>query len=146
MKNNLIASIALFGVYRNSNQDTYDLVAKYISAVIAQKEYCSFTPANIQNDLKELYLIDIPIGVIKSVCRNRIEGVNLSDGVFTCTRIPKDKIEKEYSFRKRGHFNLNVSIIRKEDTEVFSDVQMAERFLVFNILYQCKHVNSSTLQ
>ena len=47
MKNNLLASIALFGIYRNNNQDTYDLVAQYISAVIAQKEYVSFKPKRI---------------------------------------------------------------------------------------------------
>ena len=73
MKNNILASIALFGIYRRKNLDTYDLVAQYISAVIAQKEYSEFTASMIQADLKEMYKIDIPIGVIKSVCKKRIK-------------------------------------------------------------------------
>lgn len=91
MKNNLLASIALFGIYRNKNLDTYDLVAQYISAVIAQKQYNTFKPDTMQSDLKELYQIDIPIGVIRSVCRNRIEGVSLKTKNSSVTSFPKTK-------------------------------------------------------
>jgi hypothetical protein len=120
MKNNLLASIALFGIYRNTNQDTYDLVAQYISAVIAQKEYERFKTDTIQSDLKELFQIDIPIGVINSVCKNRIEGLSLSKGVFTCSRIPKDEIEKEYAELTANYddlFTLLIAFVNKETTE-----------------------------
>lgn len=120
MKNNLLASIALFGIYRNTNQDTYDLVAQYISAVIAQKEYERFKTDAIQSDLKELFQIDIPIGVINSVCKNRIEGLSLSKGVFTCSRIPKDEIEKEYAELTANYdelFALLIAFVNKETTE-----------------------------
>ena len=119
MKNNLLASIALFGIYRNTNQDTYDLVAQYISAVIAQKEYERFKTDTIQSDLKELFQIDIPIGVINSVCKNRIEGLSLSKGVFTCSRIPKDEIEKEYAELTANYddlFTLLIAFVNKETT------------------------------
>ena len=120
MKNNLLASIALFGIYRNTNQDTYDLVAQYISAVIAQKEYERFKTDAIQSDLKELFQIDIPIGVINSVCKNRIEGLSLSKGVFTCSRIAKDEIEKEYAELTANYdelFALLIAFVNKETTE-----------------------------
>ena len=55
MKNNILASIALFGVYRKKNLDTYDLVAQYILATIAQKEYTTFTASTMKDDLKEAF-------------------------------------------------------------------------------------------
>ena len=130
MKNNLLASIALFGIYRNKNLDTYDLVAQYISAVIAQKQYNSFKPDAMQSDLKEMYQIDIPIGVIKSVCRNRIEGVNLKDKEFICDLVPKDEIEKEYTDLKNGYeelFGSLISFIHK-DSEDYNDQTIKDRF------------------
>lgn len=130
MRNNILASIALFGIYRNNNQDTYDLVAQYISAVIAQKEYISFTPANIQEDLNELYRINLPIGVIKSVCRNRIDGISLNKGVFTCTRLPKDEIENEYNELNEEYEGLFTPLIDfvKADTQEFEDQYIKDRF------------------
>jgi len=123
MKNHILASIALFGIYRNNNQDTYDLLAQYISAVIAQNELISFTPANVQEGLKDLYQIEIPIGVIKSVCKNKIEGVFLNNGVFTCTRIPKDEIEKEYNELSDEYEELFVRLLSfvRERTDEFDD-------------------------
>ena len=120
MKNNILASIALFGIYRRKNLDTYDLVAQYISAAIAQKEYSEFTASMIQADLKEMYRIDIPIGVIKSVCKNRIKGVMISNGSFTCVRFPKDEIEQEYNELKADYddlFNPLIVYVRKETQE-----------------------------
>lgn len=135
MKNNLLASIALFGIYRNNNQDTYDLVAQYISAVIAQKEYVSFKPDTIQSDLKELYQIDIPIGVINSVCKNRIEGLSLSKGVFTCSRIPKDEIENEYTELSASYealFTPLMAFINK-DEEKYSEKVIKDNFAEYLI-------------
>lgn len=135
MKNNLLASIALFGIYRNTNQDTYDLVAQYISAVIAQKEYERFKTDTIQSDLKELFQIDIPIGVINSVCKNRIEGLSLSKGVFTCSRIPKDEIEKEYAELTANYddlFSLLITFVNK-DTAEYDDQSIKNRFADFLI-------------
>ncbi len=135
MKNNLLASIALFGIYRNTNQDTYDLVAQYISAVIAQKEYERFKTDTIQSDLKELFQIDIPIGVINSVCKNRIEGLSLSKGVFTCSRIPKDEIEKEYAELTSNYddlFSLLITFVNK-DTAEYDDQSIKNRFADFLI-------------
>lgn len=135
MKNNLLASIALFGIYRNNNQDTYDLVAQYISAVIAQKEYVSFKPDTIQSDLKELYQIDIPIGVINSVCKNRIEGLSLSKGVFTCSRIPKDEIENEYAELSASYealFSPLIAFINK-DEEKYSEKDIKDNFAEYLI-------------
>jgi len=130
MKNNLLASIALFGIYRNNNQDTYDLVAQYISAVIAQKGYGSFTSTDIQSGLKELYQIDIPIGVINSVCKNRIEGLALSKGTFTCSRIPKDEIEKEYSELIANYDALFTALIDfvKKETDDYTDQLIKDHF------------------
>lgn len=130
MKNNILASIALFGVYRNSNHDTYYLVAQYIKAVIAQKEYVSFTPLNIQEDLKELYHISIPVGVIKSVCRNKIEGITLSKGVFSCTRIPKDEIDKEYNELNEEYDGLFQPLIDfvKSETQDLGDQYIKDSF------------------
>lgn len=130
MKNNLLASIALFGIYRNKNLDTYDLVAQYISAVIAQKQYSSFTPDAMQSDLKELYQIDIPLGVIKSVCRNRIEEVTLKNKEFICDLLPKDEIEKEYNTLTADYdqlFNALIAYVKKE-TEVYTDQTIKDRF------------------
>lgn len=128
MNNNILASIALFGIYRNKNQDTYDLVAQYISAVIAQKEYESFDAATIQADLKELFQIEIPIGVINSVCKNRIDGLSLSKGVFSCSRIPKDEIEKEYSDLSAEYdelFERLIAFVKREaedfDSQIIKD-------------------------
>lgn len=135
MKNNLLASIALFGIYRNTNQDTYDLVAQYISAVIAQKEYERFKTDTIQSDLKELFQIDIPIGVINSVCKNRIEGLSLSKGVFTCSRIPKDEIEKEYAELTANYddlFTLLIAFVNKETAE-YDGQTIKSRFADFLI-------------
>ena len=135
MKNNLLASIALFGIYRNTNQDTYDLVAQYISAVIAQKEYERFKTDTIQSDLKELFQIDIPIGVINSVCKNRIEGLSLSKGVFTCSRIPKDEIEKEYAELTANYddlFTLLIAFVNKETAE-YDGQTIKNRFADFLI-------------
>lgn len=135
MKNNLLASIALFGIYRNNNQDTYDLVAQYISAVIAQKEYVSFKPDTIQSDLKEMYQIDIPISVINSVCKNRIEGLSLSKGVFTCSRIPKDEIENEYAELSASYealFTLLIALINK-DEEKYSEKVIKDNFAEYLI-------------
>lgn len=130
MKNNILASIALFGIYRNNNQDTYDLVAQYISAVVAQKEYDRFTPDTIQSDLKELYQIDIPIAVINSVCKNRIEGLSLSKGVFTCSRIPKDEIEKAYADLLTDYDQLFAPLIAfiNKDREEYSEKFIKEHF------------------
>lgn len=135
MKNNILASIALFGIYRNKNQDTYDLVAQYISAVIAQRKYDSFQADTIQSDLKELYQIDIPIGVINSVCRNRIEGLTLSKGVFTCSRIPKDEIDKEYSELTADYeelFSPLIAFITKEE-EGYDERTIKNRFAEYLI-------------
>ena len=130
MKNNLLASIALFGIYRNKNLDTYDLVAQYISAVIAQKQYSSFTPDTMQSDLKELYQIDIPLGVIKSVCRNRIEEVTLKNKEFICDLLPKDEIEKEYNTLTADYDQLFKALIAyvKKETEVYTDQTIKDRF------------------
>lgn len=130
MKNNLLASIALFGIYRNKNLDTYDLVAQYISAVIAQKQYSSFQPDTMQSDLKELYQIDIPIGVIKSVCRNRIEGVTLKNKEFICDLLPKDEIEKEYNELSADYDQLFTPLIVfiRKDTQDYEDQVIKDRF------------------
>lgn len=130
MKNNLLASIALFGIYRNKNLDTYDLVAQYISAVIAQKQYNTFKPDTMQSDLKELYQIDIPIGVIRSVCRNRIEGVSLKNKEFICDLLPKDEIEKEYADLKVGYEELFTSLIDfiHKDTKDYEDQTIKDSF------------------
>lgn len=130
MKNNILASIALFGIYRRKNLDTYDLVAQYISAVIAQKEYSNFTAAMIQTDLKEMYMIDIPIGVIKSVLKNRIDGLALDRGAYTCARFPKDEIEKEYNELNAEYEDLFKPLIAfvHKDTEEFSDQYIKDRF------------------
>lgn len=130
MKNNLLASIALFGIYRNKNLDTYDLVAQYISAVIAQKQYNTFKPDTMQSDLKELYQIDIPIGVIRSVCRNRIEGVSLKNKEFICDLLPKDEIEKEYADLKVGYEELFASLIDfiRKDTKDYEDQTIKDSF------------------
>ncbi len=130
MKNNLLASIALFGIYRNKNLDTYDLVAQYISAVIAQKQYNTFKPDTMQSDLKELYQIDIPIGVIRSVCRNRIEGVSLKNKEFICDLLPKDEIEKEYADLKVGYEELLASLIDfiRKDTKDYEDQTIKDSF------------------
>ena len=130
MKNNLLASIALFGIYRNKNLDTYDLVAQYISAVIAQKQYNTFKPDTMQSHLKELYQIDIPIGVIRSVCRNRIEGVSLKNKEFICDLLPKDEIEKEYADLKVGYEELLASLIDfiRKDTKDYEDQTIKDSF------------------
>lgn len=130
MNNNILASIALFGIYRNKNQDTYDLVAQYISAVIAQKEYESFDAATIQTDLKEFFQIDIPIGVINSVCKNRIDGLSLSKGVFSCSRIPKDEIETEYSNLSSTYDELfeRLVVFVKKETDEFDIQTIKEGF------------------
>lgn len=130
MKNNFLASIALFGIYRNKNLDTYDLVAQYISAVIAQKQYNTFKPDTMQSDLKELYQIDIPIGVIRSVCRNRIEGVSLKNKEFICDLLPKDEIEKEYADLKVGYEELLASLIDfiRKDTKDYEDQTIKDSF------------------
>lgn len=130
MKNNLLASIALFGIYRNKNLDTYDLVAQYISAVIAQKEYSTFKPDTMQSDLKELYQIDIPIGVINSVCRNRIEGITLKNKEFICDLLPKDEIEKEYQELAADYDQLFTPLIEfiNKDTQDYDDQTIKDRF------------------
>lgn len=130
MKNNLLASIALFGIYRNKNLDTYDLVAQYISAVIAQKQYNTFKPDTMQSDLKELYQIDIPIGVIRSVCKNRIEGVSLENKEFICDLLPKDEIEKEYTELKIGYEELFTSLISfvQKESEGYNDQTIKDSF------------------
>ena len=130
MKNNLLASIALFGIYRNKNLDTYDLVAQYISAVIAQKEYSTFKPDTMQSDLKELYQIDIPIGVINSVCRNRIEGITLKNKEFICDLLPKDEIEKEYKELAADYDQLFTPLIEfiNKDTQDYDDQTIKDRF------------------
>ncbi len=112
MKNNVLASIALFGYYRNNNQDTYDLVAKFILATIAQKGYSSFSAATMRDDLKDLFLIDIPIGVIKSVSKNRIKDVTLNNGVFYCPRITNDEIEQEYGALSAAYDELFCTLLR----------------------------------
>lgn len=130
MKNNLLASIALFGIYRNKNLDTYDLVAQYISAVIAQKQYNSFKPDAMQKDLLELYQINIPIGVIKSVCRNRIDGLTLKNNEFLCDLIPKDEIEKEYNTLTEDYNNLFTSLISYvcKETDCYEEQIIKDRF------------------
>ena len=130
MKNNLLASIALFGIYRNKNLDTYDLVAQYISAVIAQKEYSTFKPDTMQSDLKELYQIDIPIGVINSVCRNRIEGITLKNKEFICDLLPKDEIEKEYKELAADYDQLFTPLIAfiNKDIQGYDDQAIKDRF------------------
>ncbi|MBQ9548633.1 MAG: hypothetical protein IJV01_05705 [Bacteroidales bacterium] len=130
MKNSLLASIALFGVYRKKNLDTYDLVAQYVSAVIAQREYSDFTSAMIQADLKDLYMIEIPIGVIKSVCKNRIDGIKLNRGAFSCTRFPKDEIEKEYNELNQEYDELFTPLIAfvRNDTDEYQDQYIKDRF------------------
>ena len=124
MKKNILASIALFGVYRTKNLDTYDLVSQYISATIAQKGYSSFSPATLKDDLFELFQIEIPIGVIKSVCKNRVNGLSLNQGVFSCTRIPKDEIEKEYSELNITYDSLFTSLfdfVKSEGKDDYTD-------------------------
>ena len=130
MKNNLLASIALFGIYRNKNLDTYDLVAQYISAVIAQKQYSTFKSETMQADLKELYQIDIPIGVINSVCRNRIEGISLKNKEYICDLLPKDEIEKEYSTLTADYDQLFTPLIAfvRKDTEEYADQVIKDSF------------------
>lgn len=130
MKNNILASIALFGIYRNKNLDTYDLVAQYISAVIAQKQYSTFKSDSMQNDLKELYQIDIPIGVINSVCRNRIDGITLKNNEFICDLLPKDEIEKEYNALTADYNNLFASLIAfvRKETEDYEDQSIKDHF------------------
>lgn len=92
MRNNILASIALFGEYRQNQKDIYDLIAQFITAVLANKQYVEFTPEMLKSDLFELYQIDIPLGVIKSVSRKRINGAALKDGVFTISLQPNDEI------------------------------------------------------
>ena len=130
MKNNLLASIALFGIYRNKNLDTYDLVAQYISAVIAQKQYSTFKSETMQSDLKELYQIDIPIGVINSVYRNRIEGISLKNKEYICDLLPKDEIEKEYSTLTADYDQLFTPLIAfvRKDTEEYADQVIKDSF------------------
>lgn len=130
MKNNILASIALFGIYRNKSQDTYDLVAQYISAVIAQKKYESFKPDTIQSDLKELYQIEIPIAVINSVCKNRIEGLSLKIGEFFCSRVPKDEIEKEYADLTAEYDALFTPLIAyiNKDGETYTEKDIKDHF------------------
>lgn len=135
MKNNILASIALFGVYRMKNLDTYDLVAQYILATIAQKEYTSFTAYTMKDDLKELYFIEIPTGVIKSVAKNRIEGVSLSNGSFSCPRIPKDDIEQEYSALNDDYntlFKILLDFVKaKLEGHNYTDDEIKNRFADF---------------
>lgn len=132
MKSNILASIALFGVYRKKNLDTYDLVAQYILAAIAQKEYTSFTASTMKDDLKELYSIEIPTGVIKSVAKNRVKGVMLSNGSFSCPRIPKDSIEQEYSELNADYntlFKVLLDFVKtKLDNQNYSEDEIKNRF------------------
>ena len=150
MKNNILASIALFGVYRKKNLDTYDLVAQYILATIAQKEYTTFTASTMKDDLKELYFIEIPTGVIKSVAKNRIEGVTLSNGSFYCPRIPKDDIEKEYrelNIDYNSLFKVLLDFVKsKLEGHNYSDDEIKNRFADFLPgRLQCAHVFSGQL-
>lgn len=127
MKNNILASIALFGEYRQSQKDVYDLIAQFITAVIANKQYVEFTPEMLKTDLFELYQIDIPLGVIKSVSKKRINGASLAEGVFTISRQPNDEIAKSFDdlmIEYEALFERIVSFVRNKggfNKDVFTD-------------------------
>ena len=135
MKNSILASIALFGVYRSKKMDTYDLVAQYIQATIAQREYASFTASTMKDDLKELYFIEIPTGVIKSVVKNRINGITLSSGTFFSPRIPKYEIEQEYDALNADYNTLFQSLLEFVNLKLtdykYSDEEIKNRFADF---------------
>lgn len=137
MKNNILASIALFGQYRNQNFDTYDVVVQYISAAIVKKGYTTFTPATMKEDLFELFQVDLPVGVIKSVCKNRMKDLSLSNGVFKCSVVPPNDIDKEYEDLNNKYDNLYKALIDfvrttgHLDNKVYKDEEIKNRFADF---------------
>ncbi|MBR6269914.1 MAG: hypothetical protein IKR30_05005 [Bacteroidales bacterium] len=96
MKNDIIASISVFGVYHDNNKDAYDVVSDFIKAALATKKQLSFTVEVVQSLLEELYAIHIPISIIKGLLKRSI-GITLSksNNVYSIDVLPNDSITEK---------------------------------------------------
>lgn len=101
MHNNTIAAISLFGEYRRDKKDVHDIIADFIKAAISIKREPSYTPAIMKDYLLELFGIDIPTSVIKSVFKNKIKEAKSENSTYTISNFPDNNIENRIcSLRK----------------------------------------------
>ena len=96
LHNEQIAAISVFGAYKNENKDAYDVIADFTKAAIAIKKDVEVTPEIVQEHLKELYSLSIPISIIRGVLKNRLKDVALkTNGVYLINELPKDDISSQ---------------------------------------------------
>lgn len=72
--NNILASIALFSkLYDNNKNNIILVISEFIKVVVYEKELYSFNTIDIGRYLKEIFNIEIPDAVIKSVIKKKLK-------------------------------------------------------------------------
>lgn len=70
MKNNIIASIALFqSLYDNGKLDIFSVIAKFVQSTIQMNNLYSFDTNQLKSQLKNDFEIEIPESVIRTVLK-----------------------------------------------------------------------------
>lgn len=96
LHNEQIAAISVFGVYKTENRDAYDVIADFTKAAITIKKEIEITPEVIQNNLMELYSLNIPVSIIKGVLKNRLKDVvSKNNGAYVVTSSLQDDISSK---------------------------------------------------
>lgn len=73
MKNNIIASIALFqSLYDNGKLDIFSVIAKFVQSTIQMNNLYSFDTNQLKSQLKNDFEIEIPESVIRTVLKKRL--------------------------------------------------------------------------
>lgn len=139
MKNEIIASISVFGAYRENHKDAYDIVADFSKAALALKRPAKFTAEVMQDYLAELFSIEIPIGVIRGVLKKRLGDAitKCSDG-YTVNEIPDDKISDEVKATKEAYEAILGKLLEFLNSSApqtvlskYQDSEIIEQFAIF---------------
>lgn len=91
--NNILSSIALLGeLYKNGKKDIFHVVGAFIQATIQCKSIAAFDSIEMQVYLKELFQLEIPEAIIKTVLKNRLKKIIIkSSGKYIILNsFPKD--------------------------------------------------------
>lgn len=139
--NEQIAAISVFGAYKSENRDAYDVIADFVKASISVKKEIEITPEILQDNIKELYSLNIPISIIKGVIRNRLNNImSKSGGRYIVNILPQNDISskinellKTYEVILSGLKSFLYETLKKDSISKFNDDFIVSQFAKFII-------------
>ncbi len=98
MKNNILASIALFqDLYDNGNQDIFSVIAEFVKVTIHNNNLYTFDITNLRILIKNDFEIDVPEGVLKTVLKKRLTNEVSRDIANIYNAMPSSIIVEQFN-------------------------------------------------